>query len=73
MNIIKNIITEKIFEEYNIVKNDTGLFDFSIEGKIIVKRDGRINFINGLVSNDIKNLENFNSLVINWIKIWEIL
>ena len=50
----------KTLEEYNAVKNNVGLFDFSIEGKIIVKGPGRIDFINGLVSNDVENLENFN-------------
>lgn len=54
------MINEKILEEYNIVKNNVGLFDFSFEGKIKIKGEGRIDFINGVVSNDIKNLkENF--------------
>ena len=54
------MINEKILEQYNAVKNNVGLFDFSIEGKIIVKGPGRVDFINGLVSNDVENLENFN-------------
>ena len=53
------MVNEKILEEYNTVKNNVGLFDFSIEGKIIIKGEGRIDFINGIVSNDVKNLENF--------------
>jgi len=56
------MISEKILEEYNTVKNSVGLFDFSIEGKIKVSGNGRVDFINGLVSNDIKNLENFNGI-----------
>ena len=51
---------EKILEDYNAVKNSVGLFDFSIEGKIKVKGAGRVDFINGLVSNDIKNLKENN-------------
>jgi len=53
---------EIILNGYNTVKNNVGLFDFSIEGKIKVTGDGRVNFINGLVSNDVKNLENFNGV-----------
>ncbi len=53
---------EKIVEEYKAVKTSVGLFDFSIEGKIIVKGSGRVDFINGLVSNDVDNLENFNGI-----------
>lgn len=56
------MVNEKILEEYNTVKNNVGLFDFSIEGKIIIKGEGRIDFINGIVSNDVKNLENFNGV-----------
>src|SRR3989338_2870925 len=54
------MVDEKILEEYNAVKSNVGLFDFSIEGKIIVKGERRVDFINGLVSNDVENLENFN-------------
>ena len=54
------MVDEKILEEYNAVKSNVGLFDFSIEGKIIVKGPGRVDFINGLASNDVENLENFN-------------
>jgi len=49
--------SETISGEYDIVKHHAGLFDFSMEGKIIVKGPGRIEFINGLVSNDVKNLK----------------
>jgi len=56
------MISEKILDEYNNVKENVGLFDFSIEGKIIVKGKGRINYINGIVSNDVENLENFNGV-----------
>ena len=49
-------------EQYNAVKNTVGLFDFSIEGKIIIKGPGRVDFINGLVTNDVENLENFNGV-----------
>ena len=56
------MVNEKILDEYNTVKNNVGLFDFSIEGKIIIKGEGRIDFINGIVSNDVKNLENFNGV-----------
>ena len=52
----------KILEEYNAVKNNVGLFDFSIEGKIKVTGSGRVDFINGQVTNDIRNLENFNGV-----------
>ncbi|MEK6868810.1 MAG: glycine cleavage T C-terminal barrel domain-containing protein [Nanoarchaeota archaeon] len=54
------MVDEKILEGYNAVKTNVGLFDFSIEGKIIVKGPGRVSFVNGLVTNDIENLENFN-------------
>ena len=50
----------EILDQYNGVKTNVGLFDFSIEGKIIVKGPGRVDFINGLVSNDVENLEDFN-------------
>ena len=50
----------EILDQYNSVKTNVGLFDFSIEGKIIVKGHGRVDFINGLVTNDIENLENFS-------------
>ena len=54
------MINQKILCEYHTVKNNVGLFDFSFEGKIKVKGEGRIDFINGIASNDIKNLkENF--------------
>src|SRR3989338_791372 len=56
------MVDEKILEEYNAVKSNVGLFEFSIEGKIIVKGPGRVDFINGLVSNDVENLENFNGV-----------
>ena len=52
----------EMLEQYNGVKTNAGLFDFSIEGKIIVKGPGRVDFINGLVTNDIENLENFNGV-----------
>ena len=48
--------------EYNTVKNSVGLFDFSMEGKIKVTGEGRVNFIDGLVSNDVKNLEENNGI-----------
>lgn len=53
---------EKILEEYNAVKNNVGLFDFSIESKIKVLGEGRVDFINGLVSNDVKELKNGNGV-----------
>jgi len=52
----------KISEEYYTVKDNVGLFDFSIEGKIKVTGSGRVDFINGQVTNDIRNLENFNGV-----------
>jgi len=52
----------EILNQYNSVKTNVGLFDFSIEGKIIVKGPGRVDFINGLVTNDVENLENFNGV-----------
>jgi len=56
------MINEKILEEYNNVKSNVGLFDFSMEGKIKVTGDGRVDFINGITSNDVENLENFNGI-----------
>jgi len=56
------MMNKEILEEYNAVKNNVGLFDFSIEGKIRVSGSGSIDFINGLVSNDVENLENFNGV-----------
>src|SRR3989338_600415 len=50
----------EILDQYNNVKSNVGLLDFSIEGKIIVKGPGRVDFVNGLVTNDVENLENFN-------------
>jgi len=52
----------EILDQYNSVKTNVGLFDFSMEGKIIVKGPGRVDFINGLVTNDVENLENFNGV-----------
>src|SRR3989338_6947908 len=52
----------EMLEQYNAVKTNAGLFEFSIEGKIIVKGPGRADFINGLVTNDVENLENFNGV-----------
>src|SRR3989338_1662523 len=52
----------EMLDQYNGVKTNACLFDFSIEGKIIVKGPGRVDFINGLVTNDIENLENFNGV-----------
>ena len=54
------MLNNEILDQYNSVKSNVGLFDFSIEGKIIVKGHGRVELINGLVSNDVENLENFN-------------
>ena len=51
------MINQKILDEYNAVKKDAGLFDFSFEGKIKVTGQGRTDFINGIVSNDVKNLK----------------
>lgn len=56
------MLNEKILDEYNVVKNNVGLFDFSIEGKIKVGGSGRVDFINNLVSNDIKKLEVNNGI-----------
>jgi len=56
------MLDENILNEYNTVKNSVGLFDFSIEGKIKVFGEGRVNFINVIVSNDVENLENFNGV-----------
>jgi len=53
---------ETIVEEYNAVKNNVGLFDFSIEGKIKIKGEGRVDFINGIVSNDVENLKENNGV-----------
>ena len=49
-------------EEYNAVKNNVGLFDFSMEGKIKITGEGRIDFINNLVSNDVQNLKINNGI-----------
>ncbi len=46
-----------IIEQYNAVKNNLGFFDFSIEGKIKISGKGRVDFINGLVSNDARGLK----------------
>jgi len=54
--------SEQIFEEYDVVKSHVGLFDFSMEGKIKIKGPGKIDFIEGIVSNDIKNLEENNGI-----------
>lgn len=62
IKIINKMLDKNILDEYNAVKSNVGLFDFSIEGKIIVKGPGRVDFINGLVSNDVENLENFNGV-----------
>src|SRR3989344_2707608 len=43
--------------EYETIKNHQGLFDFSLEGKISVKGDGSVEFLNGLVSNDLVHLK----------------
>jgi len=51
------MVNEILLDEYNSVKKNVGLLDFSIEGKIKVKGKDRVDFINGLVSNDIKNLK----------------
>ena len=56
------MLNEKILDEYNVVRNNVGLFDFSIEGKIKVSGNGRVDFINDLVSNDIKKLEVNNGI-----------
>jgi folate-binding protein YgfZ len=49
-----------VLSQYNSVKENFGLLDFSIEGKIIVKGGKRVDFINGLVTNDIAGLRNFH-------------
>jgi len=49
-------------DQYNSVKTNVGLFDFSIEGKIKITGKGRITFINGLVSNEVENLEENNGV-----------
>ncbi len=43
--------------EYEAAMKTIGFFDFSMEGKILIKGPGRIDFINGLVSNDVKLLK----------------
>ncbi len=43
-------------EEYHLIQEGVGLFDFSLEGKILVSGKDRGDFLNGLVSNDVKNL-----------------
>lgn len=53
---------DRVLEHYNAVKNNAGLFDFSIEGKIIVKGAGRVDFIDGLVSNDVGSLRENNGI-----------
>lgn len=52
----------KTLDEYDTVKTAVGIFDFSIEGKIKILGPERINFIDGIVSNDIKNLEEQNGI-----------
>ena len=56
------MINKNILEEYNAVKNNAGLFDFSMEGKIKITGEGRVDFIDGLVSNDAKNLQENNGI-----------
>jgi len=56
------MINKNILEEYNIVKNNVGLFDFSMEGKIKITGEGRVDFIDGLVSNNVKNLKENNGV-----------
>ena len=56
------MLPQKTLDEYNAVKTAVGLFDFSIEGKIKVTGNGRIDFINGLASNDVKNLKEGNGI-----------
>ena len=51
-----------LLDEYYAVKNNVGLFDFSIEGKIKIIGIGREDFIDGLITNDIKNIEKFNGV-----------
>jgi len=53
---------KNILEEYDAVKNDVGLFDFSMEGKVIVTGTGRLKYINDIVSNDIVNLNDNNGI-----------
>ena len=49
-------MAEDIEREYNAVKGNAALFDFSMEGKLIIRGGRRIDFLNGIVSNDVKNL-----------------
>lgn len=55
-------MNNEIISEYETVKNNVGFFDFSMEGKIKVTGTKRVEFINGMVTNDIENLENFNGV-----------
>ncbi|MBI2522930.1 aminomethyl transferase family protein [Candidatus Woesearchaeota archaeon] len=61
------MLNNEILGQYYTVKSNVGLFDFSIEGKIIVKGHGRVDFINGLVSNDVENLESFNGVYASFL------
>jgi len=47
---------EIISEGYDTVKQHVGLFDFPFEGKLKIKGEGRVNFIDAITSNDVKNL-----------------
>jgi len=71
---VDSTIKMAILDEYTAVKNNVGLFDFSIEGKIKIKGEGRTNYINGIVSNDVDNLKKFNgvyaALLDNLGKVW---
>ena len=59
---VDSSIKMAILDEYTAVKNNVGLFDFSIEGKIKIKGEGRTDYINGIVSNDVANLKDFNGV-----------
>src|SRR3989344_6251019 len=51
-----------IQEEYFFVKEHFGLFDFSLEGKIKVSGRDRVDFLQGLVSNDVKHLKTYRGI-----------
>ena len=49
-------------QEYFMVRDSAGIFDFSLEGKIKVSGKDKIDFLQGLVSNDLKYLKTYRGI-----------
>lgn len=49
--------TDRIRSEYDAIRNAVGLIDFSSAGKLKLSGKNSIQFLNGLVSNDVKTLQ----------------